>query len=153
MDKRSEFSAALKKSLLEKDQIASATIRLILAALKDRDISVRNGGDADGISDDEILLLLQSMVKQRQESSKTYSDAGRDDLAEREEAEIDVIRTFMPKQLNDQEMLDAISAIITEVHAESIRDMGKVMAIVKEKYAGQMDMGKAGGIAKQQLSA
>lgn len=153
MDKRSEFSAALKKSLLEKDQIASSTIRLILAALKDRDISVRNGGDTDGISDDEILLLLQSMVKQRQESSKTYSEAGRDDLAEREEAEIDVIRSFMPKQLNDQEMLDAISAIITEVSAESIRDMGKVMAIVKEKYAGQMDMGKAGGIAKQQLSA
>ncbi len=153
MDKRSEFSAALKKSLLEKDQIASSTIRLILAALKDRDISVRNGGDADGISDDEVLLLLQSMVKQRQESSKTYSEAGRDDLAEREEAEIDVIRSFMPRQLNEEEMTNAIAQIISETGAQSIRDMGKVMAIVKDKYAGQMDMGKAGGVAKQKLSA
>lgn len=153
MDKRSEFSAALKKALLEKDQIASSTIRLILAALKDRDISVRNGGDSDGIDEAQILLLLQSMVKQRQESSKTYSEAGRDDLAEREEAEIDVIRTFMPKQLSDQEVGEVIEGIISEIGADSIRDMGKVMAIVKEKYAGQMDMGKAGGIAKQKLSA
>lgn len=152
MDKRSEFNAALKEALKSKDKVAMSTIRLILAALKDRDISVREKGETEGISEDEILMMLQSMVKQRQESSKTYSEAGRDDLAEREQAEIDVIRSFMPKQLDEAEVGAVIDGLIAEIGAHDIKDMGKVMAIMKERYAGQVDMGKAGAVAKKKLA-
>ncbi len=152
MDKRTEFSVAMKEAMKSKDKVALSTIRLITAALKDRDIGAREKGNAQGISDDEVLLMLQSMIKQRQESSKTYSEAGRDDLAEQEENEIDVIRNFMPKQLSDDEVLAAIDDIMKDIDAQSIKDMGRVMAVLKEKYAGQMDMGKAGGLAKQKLS-
>lgn len=148
---REEISGALKNALKNKDEIALATIRLILAALKDRDITEREKGNTDGLSDDEILLMLQSMIKQRQESSKTYSDAGRCDLAEREEAEIEVIRNFMPKQLSDEEVGEIIDGLIDKIGAKDIKDMGKVMGILKSEYAGQIDMGKAGGIAKEKL--
>ena len=152
MDKRTEISTAMKKALKNKDKIALATIRLIMAALKDRDIAEREQGHADGVDDAAILLMLQSMVKQRQESSKTYSEAGRDDLAEREEIEIDVIRTFMPKQLTDEEVSEIIDGIIAELGAQSIKDMGKIMSVLRSEYAGQVDMGKAGGITKAKLS-
>lgn len=148
---RTQFSTALKEALKNKDTVALSTIRLITAALKDRDISVREQGNSEGVSDADILLMLQSMIKQRQESAKTYSDAGRDDLAEREEAEIEVIRSFMPRQLEDTEVESVIDGLISELGANSIRDMGKVMAVLKDKYAGQVDMGKAGGIAKKKL--
>lgn len=151
MDKRAEISAAMKKALKEKDQIALSTTRLILAALKDRDIASLEKSGAEGISEEEILLLLQSMIKQRQESSKAYSEAGRDDLAEREEAEVEVIRTFMPQQLSDDEVGKIIDEIISTLESPQIKDMGKIMAVLKEKYAGQVDMGKAGGIAKAKL--
>lgn len=151
MNKREEFSEKLKKSQKSKDTIAISTIRLILAALKDRDIAVREKGNSQGVEDADILQMLQSMIKQRHESSKTYSDAGRCDLAEREEAEIDVIRDFMPKQLSDQEVEAVIVDIMKGIGAESIKDMGKIMAVLKSDYAGQIDMGKAGGIAKDKL--
>jgi uncharacterized protein len=151
MDKRTEFSAALKEALKSKNQIAVSTLRLITAALKDRDIAVRESGKPDGISDDEILLMLQSMVKQRQESAKIFSEAGRDDLAEQEETEIEVIKSFMPRQLDDAEVEGVITGIISEIGAKDVKDMGKVMAVMKTKYAGQVDMGKAGAVAKKKL--
>lgn len=152
MDKRSEISAALKDAMRAKDTIKSSTIRLILAALKDRDIAAREKGNAEGISDDDILLMLQSMIKQRQESSKTYSEAGRDDLAEREEIEIDLIRSFMPRQLKDAEIEEIIEKLVIDTKAESLKDMGRIMAVIKTDYAGQIDMGKAGAIAKKKLA-
>lgn len=152
MDKRTEFNSALKDAMKNKDNVALATIRLIVAALKDRDITEREKGKTDGLDDAGILLMLQSMIKQRQESSKTYSDAGRCDLAEREEAEIEIIRGFMPKQLSDSEVGEIIDGLITEMDAADIKDMGKIMGVLKTKYAGQIDMGKAGAIAKQKLN-
>lgn len=152
VDKRTEFNSALKEAMKNKDAIALATIRLIVAALKDRDIAEREKGKADGLDDAGILLMLQSMIKQRQESSKTYSDAGRCDLAEREEAEIEIIRDFMPKQLSDSEVGEIIDGLIKKMDAKDIKDMGKIMGVLKTEYAGQVDMGKAGGIAKQKLA-
>jgi hypothetical protein len=136
-----------------KDQVSLSTIRLITAAIKDRDIAARSNGNDQGISDAEILSLLQSMVKQRQESSKTYTDAGRPELAEREEAEIEVIERFLPQQMSEEETGAAIETIIAETGASSIKDMGKVMNALKEKYAGQLDMAKAGGLVKSKLAA
>tara|TARA_X000001036_G_scaffold439517_1_gene490944 strand:+ start:4331 stop:4819 length:489 start_codon:yes stop_codon:yes gene_type:complete len=152
MDKRAEFNAALKNAMKEKDQMVVSTIRLILAALKDRDISARAKGNAEGVDEKEILSMLQAMIKQRQESAKTYCDAGREELAEREEQEIAVIQKFLPKQLSDEEVSTIIDDLIAEVGAESVRDMGKVMGVMKEKYAGQVDMSKAGGIVKGKLA-
>ena len=151
MDKRSEITTAMKEAMKNKDQIALSTIRLINAALKDRDIAARGQGKADGVEDSEILSMLQSMIKQRQESAKTYCDAGREELAEREEAEIDVIKAFLPKQLGDDELQEVIQGIIEETGASDIKDMGKVMGVLKGKYAGQVDMGKAGGLVKEKL--
>jgi len=151
VDIRSKFSVALKEALKNKDKVKVATIRLILAALKDRDITVREKGQADGVDDESILLMLQSMIKQRTESSKTYSEAGRFDLAEREEAEIKVIREFMPQQLSDSEIAEVIDGLIEKLGASNIKDMGKVMGVLKGEYAGRVDMGKAGAIAKERL--
>ncbi len=152
MNMRAKFSEELKIALKNKDKIAASTIRLILAALKDRDITVREKGKSDGVDEGSILLMLQSMIKQRQESSKIYNEAGRDDLAEREEAEIDVIRGFLPKQLSDSEVGEVIDGLIAKLEASSIKDMGKVMNVLKGEYAGQIDMGKAGSIANNKLS-
>ena len=149
---RENFSASLKDALKNKDKIAASTIRLILAALKDRDITEREHGNAEGIDDSGILLMLQSMIKQRQESSRLYSEAGRDDLAEREEVEIDIIRGFLPKQLSDDEVKEIVDKLITELGANSLKDMGKVMRLLREEYAGQVDMGKAGSIVKHKLN-
>ncbi len=151
MEKREEFNNALKEALKSGDKVAMATIRLIIAAMKDRDINARGQG-SEGVSENEILSMLQSMIKQRQESSKTYRDAERPELAEREEAEIEVIQRFLPKALSEEEMQEAIAAIITETGAAGIKDMGKVMGQLKERYAGQLDMGKAGGVVKQKLA-
>lgn len=151
MEKREKFSAALKVAMKNKDQTAISTIRLILAALKDRDISARSHGKADGVDEAEILSMLASMIKQRQESAKIYCDAGREELAEREEAEIEVIQGFMPRQLDESEVGAAISTLIEELGASGIKDMGKVMAVLKTRYAGQIDMSKAGGLVKEKL--
>lgn len=152
MSKREEFSVALKEALKAKEQVAMSTIRLIMAALKDRDITARGQGNVEGIGEAEILSMLQSMVKQRRESAQTYHDAGREDLAGREEAEIVVIESFLPKQMNESEMGTAIDALISETGASDIKDMGKVMAALKDRYAGQIDMGKAGGVVKERLA-
>jgi uncharacterized protein YqeY len=153
MDKRIVFSSALKDALKAKDAVRAATIRLILAALKDRDISARTQGKPDGIDDNEILSMLQTMIKQRQESAKIYADAGREDLAGREEAEIAIIHEFMPKQLGDNELEDIINDLIKETGASNIKDMGKVIGAFKTRYAGQADMGKASGLVKARLAS
>jgi hypothetical protein len=153
VSKREEFNTALKEALKGKDQVAMSTIRLITAAMKDRDIAARSSGNMDGISEAEILSMLQSMIKQRQESAKTYRDAGREELAEREEAEIKVIERFLPKQMSEDEVSAAIDKIIADVGAHDIKDMGKVMGQLKSEYAGQIDMAKAGGMVKAKLAA
>jgi hypothetical protein len=152
MSKREELTTALKESLKSKDQTAMSTIRLINAAIKDRDIAARANGNQDGIADTEILSMMQSMIKQRQESSKTYADNGRDDLAERELDEIKVIERFLPQQMSEEETSAAIEAIIADTGASSIKDMGKVMGELKSRYAGQLDMAKAGGAVKAKLA-
>lgn len=153
MSKREEFNAALKTAMKSKDQVSLSTLRLITAAVKDRDIEARSKGQDDGITESEILSLLQSMVKQRQESSKTYTEAGREELAEREEQEIEVIERFLPKQMDESETGAKIEELINEMGVSDIRDMGKVMAELKSRYAGQLDMGKASGMVKEKLAS
>lgn len=152
MEKREEFNAELKVALKNKDLVATSTIRLILAALKDRDISARGEGRAEGVDEKEILSMLQSMIKQRNESITTYRDAGREDLAVREEDEIKVIEKFLPAQLDEAQVAEEVEAIIIEVGAEGIKDMGKVMGALKSRFAGQIDMGKAGALVKEKLA-
>lgn len=151
MDKRTEFNDALKEALKAKEQVTVSTIRLILAALKDRDIVERSKGHAEGLGEDDILSMLQSMIKQRTESFKTYKDAGRDDLATREQEEIEVIKRFMPAQLSRDEISAAVDNIIGELGVSDIKEMGKVMTELKSRYAGQVDMGQASGVVKERL--
>ena len=153
MTLREEFNSKLKDSIKTKDQVAVSTIRLMLAALKDRDIAAKSKGNTEGISDTEIMAMLQSMIKQRNESIRVYREAGREELAEREEAEVEVINQFLPKQLDDAEVNAIIEAKIIAVGADNIRDMGKVMNVIKTEYAGQIDMSKAGALVKQKLAS
>lgn len=151
MDKRAEITSGLKDAMKSKDAVALSTLRLIMAALKDRDISARGNGKTEGVEDSEILSMLSTMIKQRQESLKTYRDAGREDLAAREEQEIEVIQRFMPKQLSDSELDALVADLITKTGAVGVKDMGKVMNALKADYAGQADMGRAGAIVKAKL--
>ena len=151
-EKRTELNNALKSALKAKNQVAMSTIRLINAAIKDRDIAARSKGDADGIHDDEILSLFQSMIKQRKDSSKVYREGNRDDLAEREEEEIKIIQTFLPAQLSEDEIKELVQSIIAEIGAQDIKDMGKVMGELKKNYADSIDFSKAGTILKELLN-
>jgi len=134
-----------------KDAARLSTLRLINAAIKDKDIAARGDGQEGGVGDDDILAILAKMIKQRQDSATAYEEGGRLELAEKERAEIIVIEEFLPRQLSDDEVADAIKEVIAEVEANSIRDMGRVMAALKSKYAGQMDFGRAGGAIKKIL--
>jgi uncharacterized protein len=150
---RETLNQALKDAMKAKDARRVATLRLILAALKDRDIAaLTSGSDRTGIQEAEILALLQTMVKQRRESVTLYEQGGRQDLAEQEKEEIAIIESYLPKQLSEAEVEAAARAAITEVDAQGIKDMGKAMAVLKAKYAGQMDFAKAAAILKSQLS-
>jgi uncharacterized protein YqeY len=151
MGMRDRINAALKDAMKAKEMDRLSTLRLINAAIKDRDISVRAEGNEDGVSDDDLLAILGKMVKQRQESARAYEEGGRLELAEKELAEIRVIEDFLPRQLDQAEVEAAIEAAIAEVGAESIRDMGKVMGELKAKYTGQMDFGAVGPAVKAQL--
>lgn len=153
MDKRTEFNAALKEAIKGKDEVAVSTIRLILAALKERDIAARSAGNGEGVEDKEILSLLQSMIKQRQESAETYSKAERQELADRETAEIEVVRRFLPRQMDDTEVQGTVDQLIGEMGVSDIKEMGKVMAELKNRYAGQIDMSKASNIVKERLAS
>ncbi len=149
---RDDLSAALRTALKTKDQAAVSTLRLILAALKDRDIAARSKGNRDGIDDTEILQMLQTMIKQRRESIEMYDKGKRADLADKERAEIKVIERFLPQQLNDSEMADAIEAVIDETGAETLKDMGGVMNALRERHAGRMDFGRASALVKERLA-
>ena len=152
MELRSRINAAMKQAMKDKSTERLSTIRLINAAIKDRDIAARTEGKENGVGDGEVLAILAKMTKQRQESAKTYEEAGRLDLSERELSEIKVIEEFLPRQLTDDEIQSALADAINKVGAESIRDMGKVMAALKSKYAGQMDFGAVGALVKSNLS-
>ena len=152
MSLRNEINSAMKEAMKEKAQLRLSTLRLINAAIKDRDIAVRAEGIEDGVDDTEILAILGKMTRQRQESAKTYEEAGRLDLSERELSEIQVIEYFLPRQLNSDEIEIEVTKIIDEQGASSIRDMGRVMACLKERFTGQMDFGSVGPIVKDKLS-
>ncbi|MEJ6815226.1 MAG: GatB/YqeY domain-containing protein [Octadecabacter sp.] len=151
MELRARVSTALKEAMKAKDSTRLSTLRLINAAIKDRDIEARGEGKDEGVGDDVVLAIMGKMVKQRQESAKVYEEGGRLELAEKELSEIKVIEDFLPRQLSDDEAAAAIDAAIAQVGAESIRDMGKVMGVLKGKYTGQMDFGKTGPMVKDKL--
>lgn len=150
---RERLNDALKSAMLAKDSRTVSTVRLILAALKDRDIAARSRGVTDGITDDEILQMLQSMMKQRRESISLYEQGGRLELAQQEQEEIVIIEQFLPKQLDEAEMQAAIDEVVAELGASGLKDMGRTMAALKERYAGTMDFTKASGLVKARLSA
>ncbi|OHV23505.1 GatB/YqeY domain-containing protein [Rhizobium sp. RMa-01] len=148
---RDQLATQLKEAMKAKNAERLSTVRLIQAAVKDRDIANRGTGKEQA-SDDEILQILAKMVKQRDESAKIYEENSRPELAAKERAEITVIQDFMPKQLSDGEVRANVSAIIAETGAAGAKDMGKVMAALKERYAGQMDFAKASATVKELLS-
>ncbi len=150
MTLRDSFNDSLKEAMKAGDKLKVSTVRLITSALKDRDIEARGAGKT--LSEDDILALLQKMVKQRQESLKIYTDAGRMDLAEQEQGEIAIIQSFLPQQMDAAAVSAAIDSAIAETGAASIKDMGKVMAVLKERYAGRMDFGAASGAIKGKLA-
>lgn len=149
---RTRISDALKTAMKSKQTHTVSTVRLIMAALKDRDIAARPKGNGDGISDDEILSMLQSMIKQRRESVEMYEKGGRAELAQQEESEIKIIQTFLPEQMDDAALSAAVKEVVKEAGATSLKDMGKVMGLLKERYAGEMDFSKASAQVKNQLS-
>ncbi len=152
MSLRAQLTDAMKEAMKAKDTKRLSTVRLILAALKDRDIAARSETNKDLVSDDDILTLLAKMIKQREESATAFDAGNRPELAANERDEITVIRTFMPAQMDEAAMKDAVAKVIAESGAASIKDMGKVMAVLKERYAGQMDFSKASAATKDALS-
>lgn len=149
---RDQLSDALKDAMRAKEKRRTSTLRLILAAIKDRDIAARGQGNMDGVSDDEILEILSKMVRQRGESIETYEEAGRLELAEQEREEIVIIQDFLPRQMREDEIEEAVQGQIEELGASNLKDMGRVMSALKERYAGHMDFGRASAHAKQTLS-
>jgi uncharacterized protein YqeY len=153
MSLRQQLNDSMKEAMKSKDAKRLATVRLMLAALKDRDIAARTETSRDLLGDDEILSLMAKMIKQREESAVAFDAGKRPELAAGEREEIAIIRSFMPAQMDDAGVKAAAQAVIAELGASSIKDMGKVMAAMKEKYAGQMDFAKASSIVKDMLSA
>jgi uncharacterized protein len=151
MEMRTRVMDALKQAMKNKDARRLGTLRLINAAIKDREIAMRGDGRDEGVSDDDILGILGKMVKQRQESARLYEEAARLELAEQERFEITVIEDFLPRQLGAEETRQAVEDAIAQTGAESIRDMGKVMGALKSKYTGQMDFGSVGPMVKDKL--
>jgi uncharacterized protein len=151
MDLRTRIGDALKLAMKARDADRLSTLRLINAAIKDRDIALRGDGRDDGVTDAEVLQILGKMVKQRQESVRAYEEGGRVELAEKERAEVGVIEGFLPRQLSAEEVEVAIGRAISDTGAEGIRDMGKVMGELKARYTGQMDFGAVGPVVKARL--
>jgi uncharacterized protein YqeY len=148
---RERIGAGLKEAMRDKDATRLSTLRLISAAVKDQDIAVRAKGQTDGVGEPEVLAILGKMVKQRQESARAYEEGGRLELAEKERAEIAVIEDYLPRQLSDEEVAAAVGDAIAETGAEGLRDMGRVMGVLKGKYTGQMDFGAVGPMVKARL--
>ncbi len=149
---RDVLTTAMKDAMRNKDARRLTTVRLILAAIKDRDIASRGDGGSERIDDAAIAELLAKMIKQRQDSITAYQQGGRVDLAEQEQAEIDIIRDFLPPQLSEADVADAAKNAIAELEAQGLKDMGRVMAVLKERYAGQMDFSKASAVVRQILA-
>lgn len=152
-DLRERVKDATKDAMKQKATIRLATLRLVNAAIKDKEIAARVEGQERPLSEMDILAIMSKMVKQRLESARAYEEAGRLDLAERERTEIDIVEEFLPKKLTVDEVEDAIAAAIAETGAASIRDMGRVMGVLKSAYTGQIDFGSVGPAVKQRLSA
>ena len=148
---RQEINDALKDAMRDQARRRMATLRLINAAIKDRDIAVRSSGRDEGVSDDEIRQILQKMIKQREESAKIYEEAGRLELVEQEREESEIIRSFLPRQLSEDEVQEACAGVVEEVGATCVRDMGKCMSTLKERFPGQMDFGRASAVVKHIL--
>ncbi|HEY0276164.1 MAG TPA: GatB/YqeY domain-containing protein [Paenirhodobacter sp.] len=148
MQMRERLAAALKDAMKAKEAARLSTLRLINAAIKDREIALRTSPDATGVGDAEILAILGKMVKQRQESARAYEEGGRLELAEKELAEVKVIEEFLPRQLSPEEVTAAVDTAVASLGATSIRDMGRVMGELKAKYTGQMDFGAVGPLVK-----
>ena len=151
MELRQRLSTSLKQAMKDKEAARLSTLRLINAAIKEKDIDARASGQEDGVGDDSVLAILDKMAKQRRESARAYEEGGRLDLAEAEQAEILVIEEFLPQKMTEDEAAEAVNAAISSVGAESIRDMGKVMAVLKERHTGQLDFGAVGPIVKDKL--
>ena len=149
---REELNQAMKQAMKAKDTRVLATVRLINAAVKQKDIEARTDGSDDGISEADIQALLMKMIKQRQDSIAIYKDAGRDEQAAAEQEEILVIERFLPEQMTDDEMRDAVNSVCEELGASSIKDMGPAMNALRSQYAGQMDMAKASSMLKERLA-
>jgi uncharacterized protein YqeY len=148
---REQVTEALKAAMRERNAETVSTIRMILAGIKDKDIAARPSGNTSGIGDPEILSLLQSMVKQRRESITLYRQGSREDLVAKEEGEIAVIERFLPAQMDSTAVDAAIAQAISETGAQAVKDMGKVMGILKSKYSGQMDFSTVGPLVKSKL--
>lgn len=149
---RTRLTDTLKQAMLAKETRTVSTVRLILAALKDRDIAARGKGNSEGIGEADILQMLGGMVRQRQESIALYEQGNRPELARQEAEEIDVIRRFLPPQLGDEAMAKAIEGVIGDLGAAGLKDMGRVMAALRERHGGEMDFGKASAMVKTRLS-
>ncbi|MBW4960455.1 GatB/YqeY domain-containing protein [Sulfitobacter sp. CW3] len=152
MELRTRITDAMKQAMKDKAADRLSTLRLINAAIKDKDIAARADGGDDGVGDPEVLAILGKMAKQRMESVRAYEEGGRLDLADREREEILIIEEFLPRQLTEEESAKAVDDAIAEVGATSIRDMGKVIGLLKGKYTGQMDFGAVGPKVKDRLS-
>lgn len=151
-DLREKFKNFLDINIKKQDDVAISTTRLILAAIKDRDIEYRSKNEENQIPDSEVLNLLQNMVKQRKESVKIYQDANRLDLKEREQKEIKIIENFLPKQIDEEKLIVIIDEVCSEINASSIQDLGKLINILKDRYPGQLDLKKVAFVAREKLS-
>lgn len=151
MQLQDKITTALKSAMKKKEGERLSTLRLINAAIKDKDIALRGEGEDRSVTDADILAILGKMVKQRQESARAYEEGGRLDLAEQEQAEIAVIQEFLPKPLSEAEIRKAVEKAITETEASSIRDMGRVIGALKSRYTGQMDFGAVGPMVRDRL--
>lgn len=149
---RKRIAEDLGVAMKARDKCAVSTLRLILAALKDRDIAAREQGSDDGIAETQILQMLEKMVRQRRESVATYEQAGRLDLAEREAQEIEIIRGYLPRQMPEDEIDAAVKRVIDQIGARGVKDMGRTMATLKQSYPGQMDFSKASGLVRGYLA-
>ena len=148
---RDEINGSLKEAMKSGDKLKVSALRLMNAAIKERDIQNRTAGPDAGVSDQQILEVFAKMVKQRQESLATYEQAGREDLARQERGEIEIIQSFMPKQLSEEDMKAEVAKAVQEIGAQGMKDMGKVMAALKQRFAGRMDFAKAGAVVKSLL--
>jgi len=151
MNLRNKIEEDYKQSIKDKDQDKINTLRLIKSAIKDKDISSRSSTNKEGINDTEILTLLISLIKQRKDSIEQFQKANRDDLIKNEQSEIKVINIYLPKQKSEEETEDIVNDLIKKNNMETIKDMGKLMGLIKNDYAGEVDMGLVGKIAKSKL--